>query len=216
MNSPLRSSSLANAGTWKAWSLICVAEASRIGVAPLSTMHLHVLLYLANTLASLFDLSRIRGRILKRGAHPFFPDVQAEIDRMAFSGVLIIEHVDFGPKGHLSAHYNLGKDGARIYTQLIDQSLDSRRVSKLFRELVTACFGKFLGANGAIGPIDANYGNNSVIEGEVVDFSEWTDENNNLRVANYLIDKLKALRPDAERDGVRLYCEYLDKALAIA
>lgn len=216
MNDHIRSPSLASAGTWKTWSLICIAEASRIGVAPLSTMQLHVLLYLANTLASLFDVDRIRGRILKRGDYPFFPDVQAEIDRMAFSGVLIIEHVDFGPKGHLAAHYNVGQDGTRIYTKLIDQSLDARRVSKLFRELATACFGKFLGVSGAIGPIDANYGSDLIVEGEVVDFSEWSDANNNLHVANYLIERLKALRPDAERDGVRLYCDYLDKALAIA
>lgn len=215
MNSSLRSSTLANAGTWKAWSLICTAEASRIGVAPLSTTQLHVLLYLANTLASLFELDRIRGRVLKRGVYPFFPDVQAEIDRMAFSGVLAIERVDFGPKGHLAAHYNVGNIGAPLYEHLIRESSDARRISRLFRELVTACFGKFLGANGAIGPVDANYANGSVMEGEVVDFSEWKDANENLQVANYLIEQLKALRPNAERDGVRLYCEYLDKALAI-
>ena len=81
------------------------------------------------------------------------------------------------------------------------------------RELTSACYGKFLGSNAAIGPIDANYGSDDVMEGQVVDFDEWTDENKNLQVARYLLERLRALRPRAERDGVRLYCDYLDRAL---
>ena len=104
---------LADAGIWKAWALLSVAEATRMGVAPLATAQLHVLLYLANTMAQLFDVTRVRGRVLKRGAYPFYPDVQRELDRLAFNGVLKIERVDFGPKGHLSAHY-----GPVSYTHL--------------------------------------------------------------------------------------------------
>ncbi|MDP1109020.1 hypothetical protein, partial [Klebsiella pneumoniae] len=68
---------------WKAWVVLCIAEARRLGVAPVATSQLHVILYLANTLAELFGVTRVRGRVLKRGAYPFFPDVQREIDRLA-------------------------------------------------------------------------------------------------------------------------------------
>lgn len=209
-------SQLPDEGIWKAWILICLAEADRMGATPLPAMQLHVTLYLANTLATLFKINRVRGRVLKRGAFPFYPDVQREIDRLAFSGVLGIEHVNFGAKGHMTAHYGLGSRGAAICCALLAHSPEAARTAKLFRELISACFGRFLATNAAIGPIDANYGSNHVLEGEVVDFSEWTDENRNLEVANYLIDRLRAMRPHADRDGVRLYCNYLDKALATA
>lgn len=209
-------SQVQDAGIWKAWILICLAQSHRMGVTPVSATQLHVTLYLANTLASLFDVHRVRGRVLKRGEFPFYPDVQREIDQLAFNGVLVIDHVDFGAKGHMTPHLGLGPKGAAIHRMLLDGSPDASRVARLFRELVSACFGKFLAVNAAIGPIDANYGSNFVLEGEVVDFSEWTDENKNMEVAQYLLNRLKAMRPHADRDGVRLYCDYLDKALVSA
>lgn len=204
----------ADAGMWKAWTLICVNEATRMGVEPLTQSQLHVILYLANTLADLFDVTRIRGRVLKRGSYPFYPDVQRDIDRLAFCGVLSIEQVDFGPRGHLAAHYGLGPAGSSVCASILAHSEEARRTAHLFSELVSACFGRFLSANAAIGPIDANYGSNAIVENEVVDFSEWEEDNRNLEVARYLITRLRALRPRAERDGVRLYCDYLDNALA--
>jgi hypothetical protein len=213
MSEPNPDVALADAGIWKAWALLSVAEATRMGVAPLATAQLHVLLYLANTMAQLFDVTRVRGRVLKRGAYPFYPDVQRELDRLAFNGVLKIERVNFGPKGHLSAHYGLGCEGRLICTSLVAHSPEAQRTARLLRELVSACFGRFLGTSTDIGVVDANYGSDDVLEGEVVDFAEWTDENKNLEVARYLIDRLRAMRPHAERDGVRLYCDYLDKAL---
>lgn len=187
-----------------------------MGLAPLTTPQLHVMLYLANSLANLFEVTPVRGRVLKRGPFPFFPDVQQEVDRLAFAGVLNIDHVDFGSKGHLTAHYSIGVRGKEIYQSLLEQAQESQRTAKLFRELVSACFGRFLSTSADIGAIDANYGNAAVIEGEVVDFAEWTDQNNNIELARYLIENLRTLRPDAERDGVRLYCEYLDKAMALS
>ncbi|HEF4772327.1 MULTISPECIES: hypothetical protein [Burkholderia] len=214
MSTPTHEARLENAGMWKAWVLLCIAEASRMGLTPMATPQLHVVLYLANTLADLFDVTRVRGRVLKHGPFPFFPDVQREIDRLAFAGVLSIERVDFGSKNRLTAHYSLGATGRQIYSNLLNHA-EAKRTARLFRELVSACFGRFLANRADIGPIDANYGNATVIDGEVVDFAEWTDENKNIEVAHHLIDRLRALRPDAERDGVRLYCDYLDKAMAL-
>jgi len=215
MSGATESPPLASAGMWKAWVLLCISEAHRMGMAPVATSQLHVILYLANTLADLFGVTRVRGRVLKRGAYPFFPDVQREIDRLAFSGVLKIEHVDFGAKNHLAAHYAVGPYGAQIFEQLLDRSPEAQRTARLLRELVCACFGRFLAARADIGSIDANYGDANVLEGEVVDFSEWSTENNNMKLARHLIDRFRALRPDAQRDGVRLYCDYLDKAMAM-
>ena len=208
---------LSQAGIWKAWTLLCIGEASRLGVVPLATAQLHVLLYLANTLSPLYDVRRVRGRVLKRGAYPFYPEVQRLVDRLAFAGVLAIDHVDFGPKGHLAAHYALGEEGAGLRDRLIASSFEARRTAHLFRELTSACFGKFLGTKTAIGPVDANYGNPDTIENEVIDFDEWQSDNNkNLAVAKYLIDQLRAMQPKANRDGIRLYCDYLDKAMEVA
>lgn len=215
MSTELDEPRLQSAGMWKAWVLLCVAEASRMGLTPLAMSQLHVVLYLANTLADLFGVTRVRGRVLKRGPFPFFPDVQREIDRLAFAGVLLIERVNFGPKGHLAAHYALGDRGQGIHEALLAHAGESERTARLFRELVSACFGRFLNSRTDIGPIDANYGDIAVLDGEVVDFAEWTDENKNMEVARYLIERLRALRPNAERDGVRLYCDYLDKAMAL-
>ncbi|OWQ98079.1 hypothetical protein CDO81_26930 [Roseateles puraquae] len=209
-------SSLDSAGMWKAWIVLCVSEARRMGLTPMETSKLHVILYLANTLADLFDVTRVRGRVLKRGDYPFFPDVQREVDRLAFAGVLVIEHVEFGAKGRMAAEYGLGSQGAAICDAMLMHSAEARRTARLLRELVSACFGKFMGARADIGRVDANYGDATVAPGEVVDFSEWSHENKNVEVARYLIDHLRQLRPDVQRDGVRLYCDYLDRAMAEA
>mgnify|MGYP001202591130 CR=1 FL=1 len=50
-------SSLESAGMWKAWIVLCIAEARRMGLTPVETSKLHVILYLANTLADLFDVA---------------------------------------------------------------------------------------------------------------------------------------------------------------
>lgn len=217
MSTAPASLTLESAGIWKAWVVMCVAEARRLGAAPVATSQLHVILYLANTLADLFDVTRVRGRVLKRGEYPFFPDVQREIDRLAFSGVLSIEDVDFGAKGQMEAHYGLGPDGAAICRAMLTHSPEAQRTARLLRELVSACFGRFLNKRVDIGAVDANYGNATVAPGQVVDFSEWSIGNNkNMELARYLIDHLRKLRPDAQRDGVRLYCDYLDQAMATA
>lgn len=215
MTHSTQEASLSEAGIWKAWALICMAEVSRMGFGPLASGQFHVLLYLANTLAPLFDVAPIRGRVLKRGKYPFYPDVQRELDLLVFNGIFSIERVDFGPHKHLSAHYQLGPRSLAIMQRLLVNSKDAERTARLFRELVVASFGRFLGTKTAIGPIDANYGNNDVLEGEVVDFSEWQDKNKNVEVARYLVDRMRSLRPHMARDGTRLYCDYLEHALAM-
>lgn len=209
-------SGLESAGMWKAWIVLCIAEAHRMGLTPVDASKLHVILYLANTLADLFDVTRVRGRVLKRGDYPFFPDVQREVDRLAFSGVLVIEHVEFGAKGRMAAQYGLGPQGVQIYDAMLTHSAEAKRTARLLRELVSACFVKFMGTRADIGQVDANYGDATIAPGEVVDFSEWSHDNKNIEVARYLIDHLRKLRPDAQRDGVRLYCDYLDRAMAEA
>lgn len=186
-----------------------------MGLAPIAGAQLHVLLYLANTLAPLLKITAARGRVLKRGNYPFYPDVQHEVDVLSYSGILIVERVQYGRRGHLAAEYGLGRMGAHTLELLLAADPEMERLARLFRELLSACFGKFLATQVDIGPIDANYGNDSILPGEVVDFSEWTSENQNLAVARYLLNELRALHPRAERDGIRLYCDYLDEALAV-
>lgn len=208
-----KSMNLENAGMWKAWVVLCISESQRMGLTPVTTAQLHVILYLANTLSDLYGVTRVRGRVLKRGAYPFFPDVQGEVDRLAFAGLLTIEHVEFGARGHLAAHYALSERGAQISDAIVSHSIEAERTANLFREIACACFGRFLYERADIGPIDANYGDALILDGEVVDFSEWRLDNKNIGLARLLIEELRALRPNAQRDGVRLYCDYLDKAL---
>lgn len=201
-------------GLWKAWVLICIASASRMGLLPLSGPQLHVLLYLANTLAPFFQVMRIRGRVLKKGSAPFYPDVQPDIDRLAYSGILAIEKVEFGPRGASVPYYVLGSRGRALALQLRELSPEAGRTSRLFDELISVCLGGFLVRKVDIGPIDANYGDDIILDGEVVDFAEWVDENKNMDAARYLLQELRDLRPDLERDGIRLYCDYLGEALS--
>ncbi|BBH15054.1 hypothetical protein [Chromobacterium haemolyticum] len=206
---------VAQLNRWKTWVIQCVGAADRFGVAPLPNAQLHVLLYLANTLASYYSVDPIRGRVLKRGNFPFYPDIQREIDRLAFCGVLSIDKVDYGSRGNISARYSMGMFGEDYLEKLKNSSNEMLLVSRLFEELIGACVDRFLSVQVAIGPIDANYGANEVLEGEVVDFSEWKNENKNRIVADYILSRIAEIRPDARRDGVQLYCGYLDEALAI-
>lgn len=206
-------STVSDFGRWKVWILQCIAVSNRFGVTPMPAAQLHVLLYLANTLATFFDVTPIRGRVLKRGSLPFYPDIQTEIDRLAFCGVLKIEQVVYGPKNYLAAFYNLGPSGKSIVVNFSSDK-EIQKLVRLFEELVSASANRFKTSRVEIGKIDANYADNTISEGEVVDFSEWKNVNHNQAVAKYMLEHLAKLSPNFQRDGVRLYCDYLDEALA--
>ena len=80
----------------RVWLLILLDGAERAGLTPMSKERFHRLVYLANSLAPIYDLPPPDRKILKYKHGPFYPDVQWDLDRLAVQGlveILKIKHI---------------------------------------------------------------------------------------------------------------------------
>ena len=72
--------------------LVVLLDASReAGLDPLPTRRLHLIAYLANVLSPVWDMPSVDGTVLKRRGGPFYPDLQADLDRLVGLGVARVE-----------------------------------------------------------------------------------------------------------------------------
>jgi hypothetical protein len=168
-----------------------LTAADHAGITPISILSLHTLLYLCNLLAPVADLPPLDGKVLKRQGGPFYPEFQAEVDRLTGVGILRISNVGYvrEPSGwRLNGSYAL------------NQPLASRVVSyaATFSEFFnTIAFSRELAL--AVGALseqdaehatnqDATYSDSAVDVGGVVDFGEWRTKNYSLNAARIIRD----------------------------
>ena len=91
--------------------LLLLRGAAGAGLCPIDLLALHAYAYLANVLAPVWDMPPLDGRILKRRGGPFYPTLQADLDRLVGMGVVRISDVahvqDSAGKWRLEGQYTL-------------------------------------------------------------------------------------------------------------
>lgn len=83
----------------RAWMLGLVVMAYWGGLRPLSKQNAHALVFLANSLAPIYDDTGIETRVIKHEHGPFYPDAQWDLDRMVGQGLLAISDVRLSQTG---------------------------------------------------------------------------------------------------------------------
>ena len=155
------------------WILLLLDASERSGVAPLSVERLHRLVYLANTLAPVYELLVPDGYIrqkYRRG--PFFPAVHYDIGRLVAQG--LVRAIDFeavkDDLGYwMSANYSLPKAGMTVVDEAL--SVETVRPKALYlREVALAFAGLDALDRDNAALVDVNY--DAVAENTAVRFGE--------------------------------------------
>lgn len=157
------------------WLLLLLDASERAGITPLSVERLHRLVYLANTLAPVYDLLVPDGYILKYRRGPFFPAVHKDVGRLVAQGLVTASklrpiHDDLGY--WISADYTLSAAGMKVVDRAIPvetvgpKAVYLREVALAFANLESTDRD-----NAAL--LEVNY--DAVAENEAVSFGQGAD-----------------------------------------
>jgi hypothetical protein len=157
------------------WLLLLLDASERAGITPLSVERLHRLVYLANTLAPVYDLLVPDGYILKYRRGPFFPSVHKDIGRLVAQGLVTASrlrpiHDDLGY--WISADYTLSNSGMNV----VDKATTVETVGPkavYLREVAFAFANLESTDRDKAALLDVNY--DAVGENEAVSFGEGAD-----------------------------------------
>lgn len=161
--------------------LLLMDGATRAGLCPIGIIPLHAFAFLSNVLAPTWDMPALEGKVLKRRGGPFYPQLQADIDRMVGMGMLTIEDVthvqDEAGRWRLEGRYRLNQTLARNAVEYLTTMDQERQFSSFVEELAFAL--SILGEQdlGRALIEDATYADPNVSEGNVLDFDEWAHRN---------------------------------------
>lgn len=169
--------------------LLLLRGAQAAGIAPMHIVAFHGFAYLSNVLAPVWDMPAQEGRILKKQGGPFYPELQADLDRMVGRGMVGISQVSHvrtvDGKWRLDGHYSLNPDLATDAVEyLVGHPLERRYVA-FVTELAYALSALRGGELQNALVEDATYADPAVGGNNVVDFAEWTQRNPSANAARY-------------------------------
>ena len=196
--------------------------AEEAGIAPLAILRLHTFAYLANVLAPVWDMPALDGKVLKRHGGPFYPALQADLDRLVGMGVVTIiglKYVrddapgDRDERWRLEGSYRLEPAGAtRVLEQLLRMP-DERATIAFLQELAYALSALSDDEIDRIMTEDATYSDPLVGEDNVVDFAEWSKTNYSANAARAFVDLLPAGSLITSGEKIHLYVRHLRRRM---
>jgi hypothetical protein len=194
--------------------------AERIGATPLALRPLHVIAYFADALAPVWGLPIIDGQILK-STSPYFPALQADLDRLVGAGLVSVTEVAYvleGAHWTLNASYALHREFAERVLEAARSFSHSRAEIKYVHEVVYATSGLGVEGLSAIGAVDATYGDPFVDVGGVIDVERdpGEGENPSAAVALRFGELLRTSGGATTSEMVNLYVRQLYTRLEVA
>lgn len=198
--------------------LVVLLDASReAGIDPLPTLRLHLVAYLANVLSPVWDMPSVDGTVLKRRGGPFYPDLQADLDRLVGLGVVRVqnlrhERID-DDHYRLEGSFRLNQDLARPILAHLRSMPDEAEAAKFVRELVLAL--SVLSDDEIDRAIteDATYANPKIGLDNVIDFGEWMSANYSANAAERIGGLVKTGAVVGASEKVHLYVRHLRRRL---
>ena len=188
-------------------------------ISPITIPRFHALAFLADVLSPLYHFVPLSGRILKRRARPYFPDLQWEVDRLIGLS-LVVPHgltpVIATTEAYVSARLSLERHRSARLLELVYSQPEFQPHRNFFRELSGALSNLEDADLDAATQSDVTWGAGS--EGTVIDYAEWRPNNYSVMsadrieeiAAHVLGDRGGRLSPGAK---VSLYVQYLKRAV---
>jgi len=197
----------------RAWLLGLVRCANWAGLRPVSNRHVHALVFLANSLAPIYQDEGVETRVVKQARGPFYPDAQWDLDRMVGQQLLTIsgDRLNRTNDGwEIDASYQVTKLGINLVTQcrqapIIDKSYN-------FLVELAAAFASLTRDERDSAPLeDAIYSIPNRPMGTALVFENSEDNYSVLTASAFdaLVGRDLVLTP---RDRVHLYLRYLARS----
>lgn len=198
--------------------LVVLLDASReAGIDPLPTLRLHLIAYLANVLSPVWDMPSVDGTVLKRRGGPFYPDLQADLDRLVGLGVVRVENLRHeridDDHYRLEGSFRLNQDLARPILTHLHSMQDEAQAAKFVLELVLALSALSDEEIDRAITEDATYANPKVGVDNVIDFGEWMSSNYSANAAERVGGLVKTGAVVGASEKVHLYVRHLRRRL---
>ncbi len=192
--------------------------ANNAGMTPMPILRFHTVAYLANVLAPVWQLHAHDGKLLKRRGGPFYPALQKDLDRLTGMGLVRLTrlcHEEETPgRWRLEGSYDLNyRFAAPVLDRLRTISEDERRTLAYIGELLLALSSLSDADLDAAMQEDATYSDPQVTEGNVIDFSEWSDRNWTANAAERFEDFLPSGDRTTPGEKLHLYLAHLHRRL---
>jgi hypothetical protein len=190
--------------------LVIVDAAERALIAPLSVSSLHLMAYLSNVLAPVWDVPVLDGRLLKKESGPYYPVLQSDADHLVGQGLLILSNLnyslDLDHQWRLRGSYVLNHSLCDEILESINLFPDERAVRELCNEIALSLSTVEPGIVSALNTQDATYGDAGTDPGNVVDFAEWKRIN---FAANAALTLGSLLRDDGQTSAGEMIHSYV-------
>ena len=188
----------------------------RAGLEPMKFIYLHAFAYLAEALSPVWGIQASADEVLKREGLPFFPRLQAALDRLVWRGVVEVDDFryvqDDRHKWILDATCHLSRDRSAGVLRRLGLFADERERSDLYLEIALG-----LAQSDNVTDLflhDASYSDPSISVDRLIDLSSGNSTNLSARVA----DQFSALvNPEyglASSERVGLYMAHLRRTAA--
>jgi hypothetical protein len=200
--------------------LVLLDGAAKAGLAPIGIIPFHAFAFLSNVLAPVWDMPALDGKILKRKGGPYYPTLQADLDRMVGMGMVLISQVahvrDDDDKWRLEGQYCLNRQLASRAVDYLLQLPGEGRFAAFATELAYAL--SALGETELERALeeDATYSDPSVSENNVVDFEEWARRNPSTNAANYFNHFMPRGTKATPGEKLHLYVRHLQRRITHA
>ena len=205
--------------------LLLLLDASReAGIEPVPTLRLHLIAYLANVLSPVWDVAsfasaarRIDGSVLKQRGGPFYPDLQADLDRLVGMGIAKVANLGYrridDGRFRLEGEYRLNQKMATPILEYVYSVAGEAATGKYIRELVLALSSLSDDEIDRAATQDATYADPAVGMDNVIDFGEWMSKNYSTAAAIRAGELVGAGSDVGAGEKVHLYIRHLRRRL---
>jgi len=198
--------------------LIMILDAAEsAGLIPIGIIQLHVIAYLSNVLAPVWDLSPLDGKVMKRRGSPFYPAMQHDLDRLVSQGLVLISKLGYSvgddERLRLDGSFYLNHRFADAIISQYRKYESEERLANFIDELTYAFSALSEQDLRLIVSEDATYSDKLTSIGNVVDFGEWQKLNYSANIANYFERLIPSGAAATPGEKLHLYARHLYRRL---
>ncbi|MGE4294342.1 MAG: hypothetical protein AB7E49_01415 [Campylobacterales bacterium] len=214
---------LGSANYKKLISLLVLRAAMYSGHRRIEAAAFHRLVYFVNALAPIQKIESETKQVAKADYGLFLPDYQRALDVLVGAGLVSIGDVAYGLKnGLFLGNYWISDDGLALAAEVESANHYFDNLALAINEIISALISLGVHNNNDAHRYDANFGQETIVSGKIVDFDQERAENFSIDAARFLLDEwlkkrvsLGEYREQLEGTAIKLYSNYLRYATEV-
>jgi hypothetical protein len=196
------------------WALSLLAGIEEAGASPIDLKGFNILAYLANAVATCYNIPAIDETVLKERKGPLYPALIWDLDRLVGMRLASVSDVVVGDARTLrNVSYSITAKGIDILTtaRMLNSQIATESESLVNVAIAFARNRNHINATQLISA-DGNYADDRTAIGSVIDFGKWHPENTTANSVAFILERVNEALRDNPTVGVNLYLRYLANA----